>query len=224
MTKFVIGTASNSIFFPHLQQMLYSLRVNLPDQTTVLILDNGLRPFQIEILNKHFGFLKLIFHRKQLTQYEKTSYLFKTFIHEIALKEYSNHIYLWMDSMTNLKADSNKILKMLEDQPVYSLYAFEEPESKWTDKRTMDIIGLNDEQRQTPQFQAGGQIHYLRNKDGRLFIDTLIGYNYQKECITPEGSSRANHRQDQSVLSCLLKKMGYVKNPNLWATCHNRIF
>ena len=224
MTKFVIGTASNSIFFQHLQQMLYSLRVNLPDQTTVLILDNGLRPFQIEILKKHFGFLKLIFYKKELTQYEKSSYLFKTFIHEIAIESYSNHIYLWMDSMTNLKADTNQILKMLADQPVYSLYAFEEPESKWTDKRTMDIIGLNDEQRQTPQFQAGGQIHDLRNKDGRLFLETLIGYNYQKECITPEGSSRANHRQDQSVFSCLLKKMGYVIPPNLWATCHNRIF
>ena len=224
MTKFVIGTASNSIFFPHLQQMLYSLRVNLPEQTTVLILDNGLRPFQVEILKKHFGFLKLIFYEKQLTQYEKSSYLFKTFIHEIALEQYTNHIYLWMDSMTTLKADSNKLLQMLEVQPVYSLYAFDEAESKWTDKRTMDIIGLNDEQRQTPQFQAGGQIHDLRNIKAIEFLSTLIKYNYQKECITPEGSSRKSHRQDQSVFSCLLKKWGYVIPPNLWATCHNRIF
>ncbi|KAF9912910.1 hypothetical protein EC991_007522 [Linnemannia zychae] len=32
-----------------------------------------------------------------------------------------------------------------------------------------------------------------------------------KECIAPEGSSRANHRQDQAALTYLVKRMGYGK-------------
>lgn len=33
-----------------------------------------------------------------------------------------------------------------------------------------------------------------------------------KDCIAPEGSSRANHRQDQAALTYLVKRMGYGQN------------
>ena len=228
MSNFIVGTASNSSYFIQLQQMLYSLHILLPNGTTVLILDNGLKSSQIKILNKHFGFLNIKIIKRELTPYERTSYLFKTFIHEVVLKEYSNHIYLWLDTKTNLKYDNEKIEGMLEHQSVYSHSPFSQAESLWTDLRTMNLIGLDEVSRETPQFQASAMMFDLRNEKGRDFLEQLIKLNYQKDIITPEGTTKGNnpptHRQDQSVFSCLLKKFGYTRNPSLWAICHQTIF
>ena len=227
MTQFCIGTASCSHFFLQTQQMLYSLQDHLPNNTTVLLLDNGLTAHQINILMNNFGFVKIKFFQKELTPWERSSYIFKTYIHEIALENYSNHIYLWLDAKTNLKYNQSQLLQILKKQPVYSHIPFSQAEELWTDKRTIELMELSFPATQTPQFQASAMIFDFRTNEAKEFMKELIKYNKRKEVITPEGSFKGvnppTHRQDQSVFSCLLKKYGYVDNYFIWARCHNTL-
>jgi len=227
MTKFVVGTASCSQFFLQTQQMLYSLQDHLPDNTNVLLLDNGLTTHQRNILINNFGFVKITFFQKELSAWERSSYIFKTYIHQIALENYSNHIYLWLDAKTNLKYNQSQLLQILKKQPVYSHIPFQQAEELWTDQRTLDLMNIEKKDTQTPQFQASAMVFDFRTNEAKEFMKELIKFNKRKEVITPEGSFKGvnapTHRQDQSVFSCLLKKYGYVDNYFIWARCHNTL-
>lgn len=228
MTKFVVGTASCSKFYTQTQQMLYSLQDMIPNHSTVLILDNGLTEHQIKTLAGGFKFMKIIFFQKALDYWEKTSYIFKTYIHEIALNNFPDSIYMWLDAKTSLKYNESQILKILADQPVYSHIAFPQKEELWTDKRTIELMEMNYHDTQTPQFQASAMLFDLRTNEAKEFLKELMKYNRRKEVITPEGSFKGinppTHRQDQSVFSCLLKKYGYVDNTHIWARCHMTLY
>lgn len=228
MVKYIVGTATNSHFFLQTQQMLYSLHCLLPDGFSVMIFDNGLHPQQKAILQSNFGFCNKTIFTRNLTTYDRQSYLFKTWSHELALHSFKDHIYLWLDSKTNLKYDENKLLKILARQPVWGHIAFPQPEHYWTDKRTMDAIGLNEEDRQTPQTQASAMLFDLRTNEAQQFLADLIELNRNKDVLTPQGSTKGfnppTHRQDQSVFSCLLKKRGYKENDEKWAMMHNTLF
>lgn len=228
MTKFVVGTASTSQFYYQTQQMLYCLQDHLPNCTTVLLLDNGLTENQRKTLTSGFGFIKLIYFQKELTPWERTSYFFKTYIHEIALNNYSDHIYMWLDAKTNLKYNESQILKLLENQPVYSHIPFQQKEELWTDQRTLDLMNIEKKDRITPQFQASAMLFDFRSNEAKEFMKELIELNKRKEVITPENSFKGvnppTHRQDQSVFSCLLKKYGFIDNNYIWARCHNTIY
>lgn len=227
MVKFVVGSATNSTFFLQTQQMLYSLHCQLPDGFEVMLFDNGLTPPQINILQNNFGFCKINIFKRHLTTYERQSYLFKTWAHELALTK-GDCIYMWLDSKTLLKYDENRILRMLEKQPVYGHIPFPQAEHLWTDKRTMDAIGLDETDRHTGQIQASAMVFDLRTNEAQDFLNTLILLNKEKEIITPEGTSKGfnppTHRQDQSVFSCLMKKAGYRDNDLRWAMMHATLF
>jgi len=98
----------------------------------------------------------------------------------------------------------------------------------WTDKRTMDAIGLDETDRHTGQIQASAMLFDLRMNEAQDFLNTLILLNKEKEIITPEGTSKGfnppTHRQDQSVFSCLMKKAGYRDNDLRWAMMHATLF
>jgi hypothetical protein len=46
-------------------------------------------------------------------------------------------------------------------------------------------------------------VHY-DNFNGKTILDDWYKYSLIKEIIVPDGSSRDNHRQDQTILSCLM--------------------
>lgn len=226
--NWVIGTAINSKFFIQAQQMLYSIQGHLPIGTTVLVLDNGMTDKQRTILVNHFGFVKFIFLKKDLSIYERQSYYFKAIIHKIALEQYKDCVYIWLDTKTTLKFDENKLLGLLAQQPVYSHVAFPQPERIWTDERTLDLMEITKEDRETGQFQASAMLFDLRNPTAVKFLDELIRLNDNKDILSPEGSVKGSHppthRQDQSIFSCLLKKYKFIKNDYIWAICHQTLF
>ena len=226
--KWVIGTAINSKFFIQAQQMLYTIQGNLPIGTIVLVLDNGMTEKQKKILVNYFGFVNFIFFKRDLTTYERQSYYFKSIIHKIALEKYKDCVYIWLDSKTNLKYDENKLLGLLAQQPVYSHVAFPQTERLWTDKRTLDLMEISEEDRETGQFQASAMLFDLRNPRGIQFLEELIRLNDNRDILAPEGSVKGftppTHRQDQSVFSCLLKKFKFTNNDYVWAIMHQTLF
>ena len=227
MTKYIVATATTSIYFYETQQLLNSLNNLLPQTTEVIIYDNGLLQSQIVIITTKFNYLNITLIKRYLTIYEQTSYYFKTIAHKYIREKYENCVYIWLDAKTMLKYDCDELELMLINQPVYSHKPFNEAEDLWTDKRTMDLMEIDEKDRKTPQYQASAMMFDLRTNKGIDFLDKLIDYNNDKDILTPRGTKKGfktpTHRQDQSVFSCLLKKYGYTKNPSNWAICHNTI-
>lgn len=227
--NYVIGTATTSTYFLETQQMLYSVNKLIPDGFKVILCDNGLEERQRNILKNNFGFCNLEIFEKSLSTYERKNYLFKNIVLKKCLEiANENTIYIWLDAKTMLKYNEKLILDMLEIQPIYGHIVFPEPEYLWTDKRTMDLLKLNEEDRQTFQIQASAMLFDLRKKEAIEFIDKYLQLCDTEEVIAPIGSSKGfttpTHRQDQSVFSCCMKKMGYYTNNNkMWAIMHNTI-
>lgn len=228
---FVVGTAANSNFFLNLQQMIYSLRGNVPEGTPVVILDNGLKPEQRNLLKIHFGFVRIIIIEKQLTPFQKTSYQFKCLVHDYILNEFPDKIYLWLDTKTNLKYNQIKLVELTNRCLVWGHTPFHQAEHLWTDKRTMDALGLEEYHRQTLQIQASAMLVDLRKQKGKEFLKLLIDTTLIDEIVCPPGSNKGSnppsHRQDQSIMSCLMKREGYLGtlvSNEPWALCHNTLF
>jgi hypothetical protein len=227
--NYIVGTATTKDYFFETQQMLYSLYTLLPNDVKVVICDNGLDEKQRNILKNNFGFCNIEIFEKKLSDYEKKNYLFKNIVLRKCL-EMSNKdtIYMWLDAKTMLKYNEKQILEMLEVQPIYGHIVFNEPEYLWTDKRTLDLLKLDIHDRKTFQIQASAMLFDLRKKETKEFIDKFLDLCDTEEVIAPKGSSKGfttpTHRQDQSVFSCCMKKMGYyIHNNKPWAIMHNTI-
>lgn len=225
--RVVVGTASCNKFFLETQQLFYSLHGNLPPGTTVVLLDNGLKERQLKLLKERFGFVKIITFTKQLSAWERSSYIFKIDVLQFVREHLDCDIYMWMDAKNVLKDNLETITKLLQKQPVWGTAPFSQAEHLWTDKRTLDALDISEEDRSTNQIQASGYMIDFTQEKGRNFAEQLINYSLVKDIITPEGSKKGaeppTHRQDQSVLSALMKKNGFkiqLEEGTTWVKNH----
>jgi hypothetical protein len=85
----------------------------------------------------------------------------------------------------------------------------------WTHPMTAAFFDLSDfdfKRRNANGALAGFD---LSQKSGRYAMERWYALAQQKDVIAPEGSSRANHRQDQAVLSCILVTEGLLPDAKL---------
>lgn len=74
--------------------------------------------------------------------------------------------------------------------------------SKWTVIETLDYLDGHSYSN-LPMRNAALPIFNINIEWVREFIEEYSKYSLIKDCIAPLGSSRQNHRQDQSILSIL---------------------
>jgi len=83
---------------------------------------------------------------------------------------------------------------------------------KWTHRGTVKYLGLNESIYEDPSALMCAANMVMIDSRNQSIVDNVVkpwaDCSLRVECITPEGSSRANHRQDQSVLSVLIHKFG----------------
>jgi len=83
---------------------------------------------------------------------------------------------------------------------------------KWTHRGTVQYLGLNESIYEDPSTSICAANMVMVDSRNQSFVDNIVKPGVHcsllVECITPEGSSRANHQQDQSVLSVLIHKFG----------------
>lgn len=225
--KWVVATGTCDRFFYETQMMIYSLRTLLPRDTVVIIYDNGLLEKQIDIFKTNFDFFNIVYFRHIPTQHERESFQIKSIAHEFVKRDYSDFdVYMWLDSKTTLKYNHIQLSRMLDIEPVWGYNPIDK-ESNWTDVRTMDALSLSTEDRKLAHIQASGMMFDLHDSRGKSFFYELIDLTWNDDIITPEGTDRSNHRQDQSLFSCLLKKRGFHKTISHWenwAMHHNTIY
>jgi len=228
--KWVVATGTCNKYFYDTQQMIYSLRTLLPRDTVVIIYDNGLTETQIDILKTRFDFFNIVYFRHIPTRQERASYQVKSFAHEFVKKDYSDFdVYMWLDAKTTLKYNHIQLSRMLDSESVWGYNPIDKEEN-WTDSRTMDALDISVEDRLSSQIQSSAIMFDLHDARGKSFFYEFLDLTWNSDIIAPKGSTKGvtppSHRQDQSLLSCLMKKRGFYRTLTHfehWAQNHNTI-
>jgi len=122
--------------------------------------------------------------------------------------ENPNKKIIWMDCANNFNSTAiNDILNILQNQSIYSPICCKIGSIESIELHHIDVIR---------HFELENDIHLIPQRSGCLFgvdYSSICGKNIvndwyncslNKNIIAPEGSSRNNHRQDQSVLTMLM--------------------
>jgi len=223
----IVVSASASKFFNETQQMIYSCRGLLQQGTIIYILDTGLHDNQKKILQTRFNFfqIKVIDLPNDPKVCRLTSYYFKAYMIEYAFNIHNKDHYIWLDSKTNLKWNEKQIIDLCSIQPVHGINGFV-IEKDFTHKNTIEAIVPKhrwEEASNSIQTQASGIIFRLQTERDLILYNEYKSHMENPDILTPSGSSRSNHRQDQSVLSCFLFKHNFTLNAD-WCIQHNTIF
>jgi hypothetical protein len=130
-------------------------------------------------------------------------YAWKPVIIEEVSKE-SDDILIWFDSGNKIVKPLDKLCKIIMKQDIYSPISSDNVK-KWTHPLTLEYIGIDKKSKILEKSNRNGAAlgFNLKRKEIRTFIDTYSRVSQDKDCIAPIGSSRLNHRQDQSVFTLL---------------------
>jgi len=112
---------------------------------------------------------------------------------------------LWVDSGTRLNGKSLfVVMKHLETDGVFSTYSDGTIE-KWVHPGTIKYLKYDGST--TKRMVNGAIVGFdSRKSKPKRILNLWVKCARKRDCIAPPGSSRANHRQDQSVLTVLLWK------------------
>lgn len=130
------------------------------------------------------------------------------------ISDSNNSIIMWCDSCNIIQNNLSDLFSFVKTQGIYSNITSGSV-SLWTRPKTLEYLNA-DEFSSYNMRNAALPVFYLGVSWVQDFINDYAKYSLIKECIFPEGSNRLNHRQDQSVLSCLYynywKKYRFVIN------------
>lgn len=206
----IFTTAADSKYFDNVVVMLDSYFKNLTNP--IIFYDLGLTDSQYELLSKKFE--KLETRKFNFSKYpdflgkfqdEKLgNYAWKpVIIYDLMIEKRSNVV--WMDAGNVITKGINRLKIFLTALdvvvPISSNKVLD-----WTHKDTIKYMELDNKYLRKKNF-ASGLIGFNFNSE----VAKLISYEWKEyalveDCIAPKGSSRKNHRQDQSLLTILLYK------------------
>tara|TARA_R100000388_G_scaffold94976_2_gene84690 strand:- start:1444 stop:2127 length:684 start_codon:yes stop_codon:yes gene_type:complete len=214
-------------YFIHFQGLLYSFKDLLDVDYKIHIIDIGLSARNLNILHKNFGFLDYEINKIPWTRDDKLSYKFK--IDTIELMTKSNYDYTMMlDAKNHLKKKLSEIISYLNETPILIQDIYPYYERDWTHNIALECMGVIDnyEILNSYQYQSNNPVFDV-NKSKEIMLD-IVKYGNMKEALCPMGSKKSfdgesRHRQDQSVISCILKKHNIKPSKNLYSNYHNTI-
>jgi hypothetical protein len=216
---FVVVTAASGNHLCQLQQELKSLALNEPN-TRVVVYDIGWEPRLTAVWLKQFNANIVGPRWFNYTAYPKhfhdrLRYAWKPAIIKETVDEFGS--VLWMDAGNVVQTPTalNKIQVTLRLDGFVSATS---PGSvtKWTHSGMFSYFGLDKEEIEKADHRQGVSFGRGMNCNGAVigFESESDAYSqilepwakcaFDKDCIAPKGSSRSNHRQDQSALTLLV--------------------
>tara|TARA_B100001996_G_C18619135_1_gene576958 strand:- start:410 stop:1264 length:855 start_codon:yes stop_codon:yes gene_type:complete len=206
----VFVSAIDKNFFERVLSLLDSYKFNLKNE--FILYDLGVTKEQYEYLNKTYSFVnlrKFDFENNPefISKYfgEKLgNYAWKPVIINNLLNEYKSKV-VWLDA-GNVLQRKIIFLKILLTAKKLIVTRSSNKIKKWTHPKTIEYIGLNEKYLSKNNY-AGGLVGFdYHSKKAINISERWAHYSKIEECISPPGSSRENHRQDQAVLTVLLYK------------------
>lgn len=207
--EFKIITISDSYFFDALTNLLTSINKYEP-KIEVVVVDIGLTEKQVVFLKNHFNYKIKKFNFDKFPIFFKDhdldgklgSYAWKAAaLFDEFYKSEKNIIYL--DSGCELRKSLNFLKFIILKNGFYS------PESSnnieyWTHPNTLKIMKAEKSLLRKRNFSSGIVGMVIDDKKNQKVIDEWAKFSRNKDVIAPKGSSRKNHRQDQSILNILI--------------------
>ncbi len=206
---FLILTGSDSTHFNSLVNLLTSLS-KYEKETKIEIYNLGLKDDEKNYLRENFNFMIIDFDFNKYPEFVSKrdefnklgSYAWKPIIIHEQYQSRKENI-LWLDAGCLV----NKKLKLIKN--IILKNGFYSPQSsdnikKWTHETTLSKLKVP-ESFYNRRNISGGICGFSKNfpKIQNLISD-WYKYSLDEEIISPKGSSRINHRQDQALLSLLL--------------------
>lgn len=198
-----IVTATSSNHYIPLTRLLVSIRHHEPN-IPIIVYDLGLTAEQIEWIRYVNGVVFRTFPFRNWPPHvavEAETYAWKPIIiNEVMTRDTANVI--WMDSGDQLRAPiRNAMLRYWEDYRGFYSGTSSGDLKTWTFPATLAVLNVPQDLLTTTNCNAAflGFSLAVHEPLVKPWLKCALDVN----CIAPEGSSRANHRQDQAVLSCL---------------------
>lgn len=207
-------TAADETHSNSLLQFLHSVEV-LAGTQEVFVWNLGLSEEHLALIEKRFSFVKLRnFDFAAYPAYfdikrEAGQYAWKPTLIEMTLGELDHTrfrgILVWCDAGNVIQSQLRWVRMLAARNGVFSPFSAGQIKD-WTHPATVDYFSLDS--RHLVQKNANGAFVAIDSASvpGRWLIKSWSQLAQVERVIAPPGSNRANHRQDQAVLSCLLEK------------------
>lgn len=206
----IFVTAAEKNYFDRLVLLINSYYKNINNQ--LIVYDIGLDKKQLKYLKDNFQSLKL--RKFQFNKYpefishyfdEKLgNYAWKPVIVDEVLKQSKSKV-VWIDA-GNLITKKIIFLKIALTTNGIIVASSSNTIKEWTHPKTIQYMGIQSNILNKQNFASGLVGFDYKLKDARIVSELWSEFSQIQECISPEGSSRLNHRQDQAVLTLLLYK------------------
>jgi len=211
-TKTLVLTGSDEFYYTKLINLLNSFLI-YEKNTLIKIIDLGMNFEQLEHLRKNYKNIEIknfkfknypkFFNERD--EFNKLgSYAWKgVSVYEEYLNSKKEITYLiWLDAGCVLNGTLDNARFVLEKigffSPYSSLKIYE-----LTHPTTLDKFNLNKKILKRKNLSSGVVGFNLNDEKAIKIIEKWNKYSRDKDFISPEGSSRLNHRQDQSILNIL---------------------
>lgn len=209
-------TGADSSHYKSLFQFLSNLQLRIESDRRfkVIAWDLGLEKEQANSINEHFKDLVQL-KKFPFDQYPEWlnikvragEYAWKAQLIQLSLL--SNHklpdYLIWMDSGNLITESIEPLIDYLDQWLIYSPFA-RGTIGEWTYPATLEFLKNQIDPALVENFRIRNGACFgfqTKSSDVQKFISEFARLSLIRECIAPTGSSRENHRQDQSLFSIL---------------------
>ena len=205
MNTIITGASSNH--FEPLQKLLRSVRRFHPT-LDLAVWDLGLTPTERTSLETEFTLSVRIFDYSKYPPYFNINvaageYAWKPALIQETRQALGQRTYLWLDAGDRLIEPLDKLFLFIEAKGLFSNGTWGNV-AKWTYPATFDAINRRYQDYISLRMRNGAIIGFNERFEWvRELMDTYATWAKTKAIIAPEGSSRENHRQDQTCLTLL---------------------
>lgn len=223
---FVIVSASDYTHYESSLNLFKSL-TKYEKNAKLVFYDLGLKDFQKKEFKQNFKDVEYIdfnysLYPKFLSERDSDNklgwYGWKPLIIKECIDKYGKNT-LWLDSGCIITKRLNLIRKCLNVKGIYVASSVGKIH-EWTHQKSIRALKLPKKYLNKSNY-AGGLVGFNPDKKNSInLLNEWINFAMNKEALFPEGSSRKNHRHDQSILTMLI----YKNKSNFFSTRTHSIF
>ncbi len=207
-----IASGCDSYYFKYWLHLYASIQQHIP-YAKVYFFDLGLTEEEINIVTSlNVNYIKFNFEmyepwvniKNNSGQWAWKSQCIKYVVDNININTSSDKFVAWFDSRNIVYNNLHNILSFCKIHGIYTNHTGGTIKN-WTVNETIQYMHA-DKYINCQMRNAALPIFNVNIDWVRKFIDDYSRLSLIKECISPDGSNRDNHRQDQSILSILYYK------------------
>lgn len=204
----IVVSAADARYYRCLCQLLWSLARHPQAIERVVVYDLGWTPTQVSsferkfpsVARRPFDFAAYPPFVRQLS-----NYAWKAPIVAGLLEETRSNL-LWLDSATIVLKELTAVEARIAASGSYVPYAGAGPTRQWTHPSAARYLGLTEAEMNARMRSPGVCGFSWQHPRIRSLVEEWRRLSSIPECIAPAGASRANHRYEQSILTCLLQR------------------